>query len=272
MPKESLYLQPAALDLAWNDPQENLRRADAAVAARLKKAKNVPPEAQLFLFPELTLTGFVTENPTALSIDPPHAHVDALREIARRRRIGMVAGIPEPNPLDAKKPFNTSVLIGPDGKIIAKYRKMHLFTLGKASEAAGYSAGAAGTTAVYRGWKIGFAICFDIRFSALLLEYAKDEVDLMVVSSCWVGGPHKAYQYRTINSSHAILTQAYVAAVNRCGKDPFFSYEAAEYVFSPFGENIYRKKPAKLDPDVLEKGRSLIVRPGDRESYSVVDS
>lgn len=272
MPRDPLYLQPTALDLAWNDPEENLRRIDAAVAARLKKAKNVPPEAQLFLFPELTLTGFVTQKPMALSLDPPHAHVTALREIARRRRIGLVAGIPEPNPLDAKKPFNTSLLIGPDGRIRAKYRKMHLFTLGKASEVNGYRAGAAGTVVDYRGWKLGFAICFDIRFSALFLEYAKEEVDLLLVSSCWVGGPHKAHQYKTLNSSHAILTQAYVAAVNRFGKDPFFTYEAAEYVFSPFGENVYRKKPLKLNPALLEKSRGLVVRPGDRDSYSVADS
>ncbi len=267
--KKPLFINPITLDLSWQDPEDNLSRIRSQISIRLKKNPTVDPEEQLFLFPELTLTGFVTENPPAYSLTPPHAHVAALCEIARENKTAIAAGFPEVNPDNENKPFNTMVLIGSNGEIVASYRKMHLFTWGEISEDKAFSAGEAGITTEYRGWKIGFATCFDIRFPRQFHAYAQESVELLLVAACWVGGPHKTYQFKTINSGHAILSQAYVAAVNRCGRDPFFHYDGAEYVFSPFGEDLYAKVPCKLDPAELEGARKLSVRPSDLDAYPV---
>ncbi len=144
-----------------------------------------------------------------------------------------------------------------------------MFTVGEDPETAAYSSGSAGSVFTYRGWKVGLAICFDIRFPPFFHQYAKAEVDVVLVSACWVGGPHKTYQFKTLNSSYAILTQAYLAAVNRSGRDPAWEFDGAQYVFSPFGEDFYDGKPCRLDPQELQKARRLVVRPSDRDSYSV---
>lgn len=268
MPEE-LYLQPTPLDLAWNDPEENLRRVEAAVRAGLRRDPAVPAEARLFVLPELTLTGFVTKRPPSFAVDPPHPRVAALGSLARRLGTGLVAGFPEANPADPAKPFNTLALIGPDGRMAGRYRKMHLFTLGKSPEAGSYSTGSAGLVCDYRGWKVGLAVCFDARFARLFHAYARARADVVVVSSCWVGGPHKTYQYRTLCSAHAVLSQAYVAAVNRSGKDPSYEYDGSAYVFSPFGEDLYAGGPCRLDPGELERCRALEVRSADRDAYPV---
>lgn len=258
MSREPLHVHPVALDLAWNDAEANLAQVDEALAERLRGVAR--PEEHLFLFPELTLTGFVTKDPPAFGLaDGPVAKLAAL---AAKYRTALAAGFPEKA---AGKPHNALALFGPDGKLVARYHKLHLFTWGKNPEAETYAAGQAGVVATYRGWKLGLAICFDIRFPPLFHEYAKAGVDLLLISSCWIGGPHKTTQYRTITSAHAILTQAYVAAVNRAGKDPFFEYDGSEYVFSPFGEPA---GPA-LDPAELDAARKLVVRPSDLPAYSV---
>lgn len=260
-PRQALQVHPVALDLAWNDPEANLRQMEGAIHSRISPGG--VPEEQLFLFPELTLTGFVTKDPPVFELD--HPLVKRLSDMARANRVAIAAGFPERS-APGGKPFNTLALFGPDGKLLVEYHKMHLFTWGKNPEAATYAPGEAGVTFVYRGWKLGFAVCFDIRFPPLFHEYAKAGVDLILVSSCWIGGPHKSYQYRTIASAHAILTQAYVAAVNRTGKDPFFEYEGAELVFSPYGEAL-EGRGVRLDPAELEGARKLVVRPSDRETY-----
>ncbi|MBI5201366.1 MAG: carbon-nitrogen hydrolase family protein [Elusimicrobia bacterium] len=254
-----LSVSPVALELSWNDPDANLAKIDAALATGLKGVSR--PEEHLFLFPELTLTGFATKEPPAIGLSS--GPVSKLSALAKKHKTAVAAGFPEKA---AGKPLNALALFGPDGKLVARYHKLHLFTWGKNPEAATYEAGKTGVVADYRGWKLGFAICFDIRFPPLFHEYAKAGVDLLLISSCWIGGPHKTYQYRTITSGHAILTQAYVAAVNRAGKDPFFEYDGSQYVFSPFGEET----SGALDPAELENARKLVVRPSDLKSYRVV--
>ena len=269
MKRLPLHIQPVPLDLAWGDPQENLRRVEAAVLRGLRAAPSVSSESRIFLFPELTLTAFVTRDPLSFCLRPMDAELKALCSIARRHRTALVAGFPERNPNSPRRPFNTVVLVDPSGKVAASYRKTHLFTLGAQPETASYSAGEGGLVCDYRGWRIAFAVCFDIRFPRLFHSYARAGADLILVPACWVGGPHKSYQFKTVNSAHAVLTQAYVAAVNRSGRDPAYAYDGSAYVFSPFGEDILKGGPCALDPEELERCRSLKVRPSDRRDYPV---
>ena len=259
MAKDRLLIQPVSMDLAWNDPEENLKRMERLLRARLERSKQAPPESQIFVFPELTLTGFVTKEPVSFSLKPPSPFVERLSRLASQFKTGLVAGFPEANPADPARPYNAAALFGPDGGIAASYRKMKLFTAGSSPEASVYAPGDSIKTVDYRGWKIGFAICFDIRFPEIFVDYAKARADLVVIPACWIGGPHKSLQFRTLAVAHAVWTQAYVLAVNRSGRDPFYEYDGSEYVFSPFGESVYRGEPVPLDEKTLEECRKLAV-------------
>ncbi len=183
----------------------------------------------------------------------------------------IAAGFPEKNPKDPKRPFNTLAVFGPDGKILGKYRKLHLFTVGKVPETEVFTAGENGITIEYRGWKTGLSICFDLRFPALYHNYARSAVDLILAPACWVGGEHKSYQFKTIGSAHAILSQAFLASVNRAGRDPAYEYDGSRHVFSPFGEDQLDAKPGAclLDETLLDACRKMKVRPSDRSAYPV---
>lgn len=269
MPRLPLFVEPVPLDLAWKDPGANMAAIEREVRRRLKSEPDVDPEARLFLFPELALTGFVTKDPPSFKVEPPDWPLGLLQALAFELRTAIAVGFPEHNPADPGKPLNSLAVLGPDGEVDGLYRKNHLFTLGETPESAAYTVGDRGTLFEYRGWRIALAICFDIRFSALFLKYAKEQADLILVAACWVGGQHKSYQYRTLCSAHAILAQAYVAAVNRAGKDPSYEYDGSAYVFSPYGEDLYKGRACALEPSLLEACRRLAVRVADRKRYSL---
>lgn len=263
--RRSLRIVPAPIELAWNDPAENLRRIEAELDRGLSGASE--PESQLFVFPELTLTGFVTESPRELLLDGPE--VSALRKLASSRKTALAAGFPERNPAAPGRPFNALVLVDAEGEVRAHYRKLHLFTFGAKPETASYSAGSGGVLCEHRGWKLGLSLCFDLRFPALFQVYAREKADAILLPSCWVDGPHKSRQFELLSAAQAVLTQAYFVSVNRSGADPQFKYDGRAYVHGPFGEQVWRGGACELSADRLDQARKLAVRSSDRPSYAI---
>jgi predicted amidohydrolase len=165
---------------------------------------------------------------------------------------------------------NTVLLVSPSGEDLADYQKTHLYTVGKPPESESYQSGRTGTLVLYRGWKIGFGICFDLRFPALFQAYAQSEADLVILPACWLGGPGKSAQFKTLSSARAIEGQYFFAALNRSGKDPFSFYEGEALCFLPKGESLLAKNGFDLDPALLDEARKLKVRPSDLEEYPIV--
>jgi hypothetical protein len=87
--------------------------------------------AELAVFPELAFTTFFprwlvgeAELLSYFEPDMPNPNVQALFDRARELRTGFYIGYAE---LTAqRRRFNSSVLVGPDGRILGKYRKVHL--------------------------------------------------------------------------------------------------------------------------------------------------
>ena len=87
--------------------------------------------AELVVFPELAFTTFfprwLVNEATLESFferSMPNANVEALFDRARRLGVGFYVGYAELT--DEGQRFNSAVLIGPDGTLIGKYRKVHL--------------------------------------------------------------------------------------------------------------------------------------------------
>ena len=87
--------------------------------------------AELVVFPELAFTTFfprwlISEATLDFFFERsmPNADVAALFDRARRLGVGFYVGYAELT--DEGQRFNSAVLIGPDGTLIGKYRKVHL--------------------------------------------------------------------------------------------------------------------------------------------------
>jgi omega-amidase len=106
-----------------------------------------------------------------------------LSRISKELGIYLIAGsIPERKD---DKLFNTSTIWGPEGGLLATYRKMHLFDIdipGEITFKESDSLSAGDQLAVFnvRDFKIGVAICHDIRFEELAKIYRKKGCNLLV--------------------------------------------------------------------------------------------
>ena len=116
---------------------------------------------------------FIGEPGDGAEAEPiPGPTAELLMEKAKRHRVHIHGGsFAELNP-EGGRPFNTTVMIDAHGAIVARYRKLHTFdvTLPDGTvceESARVQPGDEIVTAKTELGRLGFAICYDIRFPEL---------------------------------------------------------------------------------------------------------
>lgn len=152
-----------------------------------------------------------------------------------------------------EKLANRSLLFGPDGGLIASYDKIHLFDIDLPGgetyrESATYNPGADAVTAQLPDFKLGFAICYDMRFPRLANALANAGCSVLTYPAAFTVPTGQAH-WHVLLRSRAIETGSFVLAAAQGGM-----HEAgrATYghsiVISPWGEVL-----AELgdDPGVL---------------------
>ncbi|XP_022183791.1 omega-amidase NIT2-like isoform X2 [Myzus persicae] len=141
---------------------------------------------------------------------------NALSQAAKSNQIYIVGGsIPE---ICDGKVYNTCTVWDPNGDLIAKHRKVHLFdvsipgsTCFKESDA--MSAGNTLNTFQFGKFKIGLGICYDIRFSEMAALYRKQGCDMLIYPGafCTEIGP---LHWSLLTRFRAMENQAFVAVVS----------------------------------------------------------
>ena len=85
--------------------------------------------ARIIVLPEMCTTGLNIRNRAAAEICAetiPGPASDAFAGLAARYRVYIVLGLAESDPATGKL-YNSQLVLGPDGLIIGRYRKIHLF-------------------------------------------------------------------------------------------------------------------------------------------------
>lgn len=249
---EALQVHPISLDLQFRNVSANIDAIESAI--RMDTSRS---DRSIFVFPELTLTGFVTLNPQAVALSKESPALMRLCEVAKRYRVAIIAGFIEAPTEPSKKPSNTTLFISRDGAIIGRYKKIHLFTKGRPSEAETFEAGETPLLVEYLGHRVAIGVCFDIRFPSLFQFYARNGADLLIVIACWVSGENKSVQFQTLTRAHAITSRAYMVAVNRKGSDPHFSYDGENLAYDPAGAAI-EARPMIVDRSRIDAVRSYV--------------
>jgi predicted amidohydrolase len=214
---------------AGEDKSENLavlvRRVEEAAAAGA--ALVVAPEATMHPFgaPDLPLA------PLAEPLDG--AFVTGVRDAARRLGVTVVVGMFESVAGSTDRAYNTVVAAGPDGTLLGRYRKQHLFDALGWMESKRLEPGAATERLVFRcgEFTVGVMTCYDLRFPELARALADDGCDLIAVPSAWVAGPLKEDQWATLVRARAIENVLYVAAADQSPP----TYAGRAMMVDPFG-------------------------------------
>jgi predicted amidohydrolase len=193
--------------------------------------------AELVVFPELALTTFfprwwMAEDDAELigcyERAMPNPQVQALFDKARALSVGFYIGYAELTP--EGKRFNSAITVGPDGRILGKYRKIHLpgskefrpQQQYQQLEKRYFEYGDLGFPA-FRGPKswnapvLGMLICNDRRWPEGWRVYGLQGVELMLIgynSAAYDpnGGPAEDINIRTFHSTLAVQANAYMNA------------------------------------------------------------
>jgi predicted amidohydrolase len=160
----------------------------------------------------------------AVDVASPGPILSALTASATAHRVWVLGGgMPEKSP-DPPRPFNTAVLVDPDGRVASTYRKVHLFDVRLADgtsycESAATSEGAAAVTADVLGVRVGLSICYDVRFPELYRRLVDQGARVVTVPAAFTLTTGKDH-WHVLLRARAIENQVYVMAPAQHGKHP----------------------------------------------------
>jgi predicted amidohydrolase len=233
-------------DPVWENKQQNRRQISQLL-------ESISDSISLIVLPELTLTAFTMRSK---SFAEPISGDTVLffGEIAKRFNAHVIGGFIEE--FDEEY-FNTLVQISPDGLVAANYHKVHPFSY--SSEQRFYQSGLKPVIGEIGDIKIGFSICYDLRFPELFRHYAKNRTQIIVNIANWPVPRIKHWSHLLI--ARAIENQSFLIGVNRIGKDKKNIYNGRSAVIDPIGETIVDINDsetvaiAEIDVSLVEKIR-----------------
>ena len=201
-----------------------------SVDTNLASAKKLIEEAQslgaeLVVLPEyFCLMGHHESDKNLIKEEFEQGPIQAqLSSIARLNNIYLVAGTIPLRAQDETKVRNTTLVFAPDGKIISRYDKIHLFGFKKGEEEYQESrtieAGQVPQSFVIHkngvDWKFGLSICYDIRFPELYRSIGA--VDCHIIPAAFTHTTGKAH-WEVLLRARAIENQCYVLASAQGGQ------------------------------------------------------
>ncbi len=209
------------LDIAWEDKEANHRR----VTELLDSAALEP--GSLLLLPEMFASGF-SMNVAAISEGEEQPSARFMRALAIERGIHVLGGIVTEGPDGLGR--NEAVGFDPHGVEVVRYAKIHPF---QGAESRNYAGGKEVRTFECGGFTAAPFVCYDLRFPELFRIAVCQGAELFLIIANW---PEKRiHHWVTLLQARAVENQAYVAGVNRCGKDPYLKYPGRSMVVDPQG-------------------------------------
>ncbi|MBW2355641.1 MAG: carbon-nitrogen hydrolase family protein [Deltaproteobacteria bacterium] len=208
------------------DPAANL--ANARIWARRAAGQG----ADLVVFPEMFMGLPKADCPPAqIAAADQGKFVRGLEALAAETGVFVVSGSWEPGP-EPRRAYNTAHIFSPEGRIVASYRKLHLFDALNVRESDIMTPGDDPPPVVdIAGVRVGLAICYDLRFPEIFRYLAVQGAQLVLVPSAWYQGPMKAVHWLTLLRARAIENTFYVAGCNLVGS----AFCGSSAVFDPFG-------------------------------------
>ncbi len=159
--------------------------------------------------------------------------------------------------------FNTSVLLGPTGDLLATYRKVHLFGFGEGEP----KLMTPGDGPVVHG-RLGLATCYDLRFPEMFRQLLDAGAEVVVMPAAW---PAKRVEHwRLLARARAVENQSYVIACNTGGSHAGVAMGGRSAVVDPWGEVLAEAGDGEevlvvdLDDELVARTRSSFPVLADR--------
>jgi predicted amidohydrolase len=192
-------------------------------------------------------------------------------DLARRLGIHLLLGSFNEKSGEERRCFNTSVLFGPDGRILATYRKMHLFDVDvpggpRFAESDTCKPGDAVTVVETPLARFGLSICYDLRFPELYRKMTDQGAQVLMIPAAFTLATGKDH-WEPLMRARAIETQCYIIAPAQHGDHDDAGIKASwghAMIVDPWGLPVAVASDgpglaiAEIDLDRVEKVRRAI--------------
>ena len=218
--------------------------------------------AKIICLPELYRTRYFPQDEkqkvTELAESIPGESTEAFSKLARKRKVTVIIPLFEKD--RNGKFYNTAVTIGPDGKFLGSYRKIHVPHDPFFYEKSYFEPGNQGYQVYNTPFAcIGVLICYDqwfpepARISALkganIIFYPTAIGNIKNYSSPdgdWFDA------WKTVQRGHAIANGVHVAAVNRIGEEGELKFWGGSFVCDSFGKVLKEASSEKEEVLVVK--------------------
>jgi predicted amidohydrolase len=244
------YLAAVVQMQSGPDRAANLARAEHLIGVAAARG------AALVVLPEVATWRGPRSDERAHFEPVPGPTTDAMGAVAARHGIHLCLGSLLERIDDGPRAHNTACLLGPDGHLLASYRKINLFDVDLPGrvvmrESATRVPGDAVVTADTPLGTLGLSVCYDLRFPELYRRLASAGAELLLVPSAFTL-PTGAAHWEVLCRARAIENQCHLLAPNQTGQSP--------YGFADFGNSL-----------IVDPWGTVLGRAGDGEAVVVAE-
>ena len=243
--------------------------ASGDVSANLATMRRVAAHAAvegaaLVIFPELFTTGYNLGARLRELAEPLSGPaLETIGATAADAGLAILTGFCE---RDGPRLFNSAVLVGRDGSVLAVHRKCHLYG---AMECELFTPGDALAVVDLDRLRVGVLICYDIEFAEAVRALALAGAELVAVPTTLMAS-HDLVA-RAMVPVRAAENQVFIAYANRTGAEGDLAYIGQSCIVGPDGADLARAGRneeelllADLDPAAIARARSTYCYLGER--------
>jgi N-carbamoylputrescine amidase len=254
----------AAVQQRWHpDPDQH----EAALAVGIKLAAG--EGAQLICLQELTLSRYFAIDPAgpeAVGAQPEElpdgpTHRFAAR-MAAETGVHVHASLYERADGEDGLGFNTAIVVAPDGKLLARTRKLHIPVTAGYHEDRYFRPGPAGPdpfpVLALGEARLGLPTCWDQWFPEVARAYGLAGAEVLVYPTAIGSEPdHPEFDteplWQRVIVANGIANGTFMVAVNRIGTEPPLTFYGSSFISDPYGRVLAgapRDEPAVLVADL----------------------
>ncbi len=259
---KNMYTVAVAQINTGNCKEENFKKIENMV--KIAVAKGV----RLVCFPEMVNIQSAQLSHMERGEAIPGETSDFFANLARKHHVWICGGTILEIVQGEEKVFNTSLLFDGNGTIVARYRKRHTFDItmedGRAfRESDTVKVGENMVLAETEIGKLGFGICYDLRFPEQYREMSKNGMEVLLLPASFTKETGEAH-WETLLRARAIENGCYVLASNQCGQKIGYEAFGHSMIVDPWGRVLAQASEqetilyAEIDISYVEQVRTQI--------------
>ena len=222
-------MREVTIALAQTSPVLNETERNLSDMCQIIETVCLQKKVDLIVFPELCTTGYECGLRFSDMAERVADHtVNTLSKRAAEYGTHIVFGLAEKQKVESVV-YVAAVMIDPEGEVIADYQKVHL----KGEQRLAFRPGFKYVTAETRFGVVGLMIGWDLAFPEVARCLALEGADLICVCGSWE--KPFAHEWRSYGFARAYENAVFVAACNRVGEEPTYSFFGQSMIVGPRG-------------------------------------